>query len=141
MIGNGNILSYSSHSLHKALDTIDHIILTDKLKYYGVHGTNLNLSSRHLENCKQHMEIDNIKSNTLSITTDVPQGSILEPLLFIIHINDFAQASTIFNFFVYADDTTLSSTLNMFSDNIHDQNLESLTHEELLKINEWLNIY
>ena len=61
MIGNSNILIHSSHSLHKALDTIDHIILIDKLKYYGVHGTNLNLSSSYLENDKQYMEIDNIK--------------------------------------------------------------------------------
>ena len=109
--------------LSKAFDTIDHIILIDKLKYYGVHGTNLNLFSSYLENRKQDTEIDNIKSNMLSITTGIPQGSILGPLLFIIYIDDFAQASKMFNFLIYADDTTLSSTLNVFSDNTHDQNL------------------
>ena len=82
--------------LSKAFDTIYHIIVIDKLKYYGVHVTNLNLFSSYLENRKQYIGID-IKSNMLSITTDVPQGSILGPLVFIIYINDFAQASTTFN--------------------------------------------
>ena len=45
-----------------------------------------------------------------------------------------------FNFLFYADDTTLSSTLNTFNDNIHDQNLETLINEELIKISEWLKI-
>ena len=45
-----------------------------------------------------------------------------------------------FNFIIYADDTTLSSTLNTFSDNIQNDNLESLINDELLKINEWLKI-
>jgi len=126
--------------LSKAFDTNDHHILIDKLKCYGVHGTNLNLFSSYLENCKQYTEIDNIKSNMLSITTGVPQGSILGPLFFIIYIHDFAQATKMFKFLIYADDTTLSSTLNVFIDNIHDQNLESLIKEELVKINDWLKI-
>ena len=126
--------------LSKAFDTIDHTILIDKLKYYGVHEINLKLFSGYLENRKQYTEIDNVKSNTSLITTGVPQGSILRPLLFIIYINDFAKATKLFNFLIYADDTTLSSTLNTFNDNIHDQNLETLINEEILKISEWLKI-
>ena len=45
-----------------------------------------------------------------------------------------------FNFIIYADDTTLSSALNNFNDNIQNDNLESLINDELLKINEWLQI-
>ena len=126
--------------LSKAFETIDHTILIDKLKYYGVHEINLKLFSSYLENRKQYTEIDNVKSNTSLITTGVPQDSILGPLLFIIYINDFAQATKLFNFLIYADDTTLSSTLYTFNDNIHDQNLETLINEELLKISEWLKI-
>ena len=76
----------------------------------------------------------------LSIATGVPQGSIVGPLIFIIYLNDFAQASKMFNFLIYADDITLSSTLNVFSDNTHDRNLECLINEELVKINDWLKI-
>jgi hypothetical protein len=75
------------------------------------------------------MKINNIKSKMLSITTGVPQGLIIGLLLY---INDFAQANKMLSFLIYADDTTISSTLNMFSYNIHDQNLDYLTNEELL---------
>ena len=73
--------------LTKAFDTIDHLILIDKLKYYGINGTNLNLFSSYLNNRKQYTEIYHIKSNMLPITTGIPQGSILGPLLFIIYIS------------------------------------------------------
>ena len=45
-----------------------------------------------------------------------------------------------FNFIIYADDTTLSNTLNTFNNNIYNDNLESLINDKLLKINEWLKI-
>ena len=49
-------------------------------------------------------------SEILPVKLVVPQVSILGPLLFTIYINDFPQVSNIFNFIMYADDTTLSST-------------------------------
>ncbi len=39
----------------------------------------------YLSNRKQYVEIDEYKSDTLQLTTRVPQGSILGPLLFIIY--------------------------------------------------------
>jgi len=49
--------------LSKVFYSTDLVILIDKLKYYGVHGTSLNLFSSYLENRKQYTEIDNIKWN------------------------------------------------------------------------------
>ena len=62
--------------------------------------------------------------------------------MFTIYINDFTQVSNIFNFIMYADDTTLSSTLNQFVDRTQHQNksVEFLINYELCKVMEWLNI-
>ena len=45
-----------------------------------------------------------------------------------------------FNFIMYADDTTLTSTISTFSDNTNNDNVEASLNAELLKINEWLQI-
>ena len=97
--------------LSKASDTLNHTILLNKLHHYGIRDGSLNLFKSYLQNRKQYVVINNAKSETLDITTGVPQGSILGPLLFIIYINDLPNASKIFHSIMYADDTNLSASL------------------------------
>ncbi len=101
--------------LSKAFDNLNHEILLQKLKYCGITGIALNLMESYITNRKQFVIIDDIKSEMLPMTTGIPQGSILGSLLFIIYINDIANSSDLFSFVVYADDTTLSTTLENLS--------------------------
>ena len=126
--------------LSKAFDTLDHAILLDKLFHYGIRGNPLKLISSYLENRLQFVEFRNTKSKILQISTDVPQGSILGPFLFIIYINDFLSASSYFNFIMYADDTTLYSNIDSPNQNNMIRLTETKINAELAKIDEWLKI-
>ena len=126
--------------LSKAFDTLDHGILLEKLSHYGIRGNPLKLISSYLENRQQFVEFRNTKSSILQISTGVPQGSILGPLLFLIYINDFPSASSYFNCIMYADDTTLYSNINSPKENNIIRLTETKINTELAKINEWLKI-
>jgi hypothetical protein len=120
--------------LSKAFDTLDHEILIAKLNYYGIQGTALKLFKDYLSNRKQYTYIENTLSNELTIKMGVPQGSILGPLLFIIYMNDFHLSTGNFKPIIYADDTTLTATLDVFdSDPLN-------INTELNKVADWLTI-
>ena len=91
----------------KAFDTLDHSLLLAKLIAYDFDNNSLSFVRSYLTNRIQRCKIENHFSNWREITTGVPQGSILGPLLFNIFINDiflFVESSNVCN---YADDNTL----------------------------------
>ena len=126
--------------LSKAFDTLNHDILLYKLKYYGIIGPALELFKSYFINRKQYVELENVKSNYIDITTGVPQGSILGPLLFIIYINDISSVSTLFKPIIYADDTTLFTTLSTIKNSNLTHDLTHNVNYELSKVCEWLKI-
>ncbi len=92
----------------------------------------------YITNRKQYIDIDDVQSEMLRVTTGVPKGSILGPLFIIIYLNDIANVSNLFNFIIYADDTTLSATIEVFLNNINNDDVESKINSEIACINDWL---
>ena len=82
--------------LNKAFDTVDHDILCKQLHFYGLRGVAQEWIQSYLENRKQFVSFNNCHSEILNISCGVPQGSILEPKLFIMYINDICKVSQVF---------------------------------------------
>ena len=92
--------------LQKAFDAIDHDILLKKLSAIDFSNHTNGWFKSNLSNRLFRVNLGNCYSDPSNITCGVPQGSILEPLLFLIYVNDIPQAFKS-NLFLYAGDSCL----------------------------------
>lgn len=128
--GRGRAVDVIYLDFAKAFDKVDHKILLRKLSLMGVGGGLLDWIQSFLTNRRQAVAVDGCCSPESTVVSGVPQGSVLGPLLFLVHISDidsglrFSQASS------FADDTRLLMEV------AGEQNCEDL-QEDLNRIYEW----
>ena len=116
--------------LCNAFDTVDHRIILDKLKYYGIQGVANHWFASYLSNRRQFVSLFGTNSDYQTVTCGVPQGSVLGPLLFLLYINDMPKCSNILEFHLFADDT------NLFLNSPNILNLETNLNVELEKVSQ-----
>lgn len=91
----------------KAFDLVDHNILLQKLFYYGIRGSELDLLRNYFSLRRQYVDINGCKSFVGDVEYGVPQGSGLGPLLFSLFLNDLKNLELSGQLFMFADDVCL----------------------------------
>ena len=119
--------------ISKAFDTVAHHILLTKLHKCGISGRLLKWFHAYLTDRVQCVCINNQLSNFLPVTSGVPQGSILGPLLFAIYINDLPDCIGSSRSLLFADDTKCFRTISRCSD-------ISLLQQDLNQLSIWSTI-
>ena len=114
----------------KAFDKVSHQHLFLKLNTYGIKGQLLSWIRNLLVGRKQRVVIEGHASNWLEVTSGVPQGSILGPLLFLIYINDIPSSVSSCNVDLFADDSVLHRQVSSFEDC-------QLFQNDLVSVRQW----
>ena len=113
----------------KAFDKVPHKRLMIKVRSLGIDGEVARWVENWLYDRRQRVVVNGSASDWSPVTSGVPQGSVLGPLLFIIYINDLDDG-LVSKVSKFADDTKLGSNVAQLT------GVESL-REDLRKLGEW----
>ena len=109
----------------KAFDSVPHKRLLTKIKSYGIEENIYNWIKSFLNDRKQRVVLNDFKSAWTTMTSGVPRGSVLGPLLFLLYINDLPDNVKYCQVKIFADDTKKYSPSNCQAQHIQND-IESL---------------
>ena len=113
----------------KAFDKVPYMSLSKKLECHGLNGLVLDWVKNWLCGRRQKVSISKESSSWQDVTSGVPQGSVLGPVLFIIYINDL-ETDLLSKIGKFADDTKMSKRVNSLLD-------AEVLRDDLRKLYEW----
>ncbi len=117
----------------KAFDTVPHLRLLNKIKAYKVHPQIQNWIHNFLSNRSQQVCVRDKASKWEAVTSGIPQGSVLGPLLFVLFINDLPE-TVMSDVYLFADDTKIFRKIKSEEDR------EGL-QRDLKTLEEWSNTW
>ena len=105
----GNITALVLLDMSSAFDTVEHSILTERLRSFGVGGLTLNWFNSYLSDRSQYVRVNDATSEPTPLTSGVPQGSVGGPLLFSLYLRPVSDIILTHNvhYHCYADDIQL----------------------------------
>jgi len=117
----------------KAFDSVPHHRLLSKLEFYGIRGRPAAWIKAFLNNRTQVVSVNGSHSNPQPVTSGVPQGSVLVPVLFLLYINDITH--------------NINSQIRLFADDnviyreINDQEDHLILQRDLDNLSVWADLW
>jgi len=128
-VDEGNSVDLIYLDFAKAFDKVPYHRLCKKLAAHGIGGEVLYWVQNWLCNRRQRVCVDGEFSEWVAVTSGVPQGSVLGPILFLIYINDL-DVDIVSKLGKFADDSKLGKSVDTVED-------VELIRQDLAKLERW----
>ena len=116
ILDNGGQTEVVYFDMSKAFDQVNHELLLYKLRSFGFGGNLLQWFRNYVTDRSQRVTVLGASSDTLRVTSGVPQGSILGPALFLLYVNERPDAISSSQVAMFADDTKVFKTTKSADD-------------------------
>lgn len=133
MMDRGRYVVAILFDLTRAFDSVDPVLLSEKIDSLGIRGSLNQWINSFLINRKIVVRVEEVISREFDVDLGTPQGSVLGPLIFMLYINDLPDNISVGKTFLYADDTCIVVSDTSLSE--LNSKIEIIFHE----FNNWCN--